>query len=418
MMNLTKTRRPSLALLALAVAAAPTTAMANDDDGRWVISADAVYTAAGDVLEGGTVVVADGKIVAVGPGGSGNVLEVAAVTPGFVDLAVRIDTDAYSVEQSTEASFTSSIDDSLDLFSYRWKRALASGVTTALATPSDMNVIGGLCTVLKTGGAPTLEARTLVSGAALRACLGPQPSAGNQAPRLGPAATFYYRRPTTRMGVEWVFRKSFYDAINAKRFGLDVASEDAAQNAVALRVIDGELPIIVKTQATQDVRTAIYLKEEFGIPRMILDDAVEAWKEPELLRRSGVAVVLPPAPKDGRVRDDYANDNYFLALESAATLKELGVLVALSGHGSSDPESRIANQAGFAMRGGMSFEDALAAVTINPAKMMGVDDRVGSIEVGKDADLVLWNGTPFEPTSAIIGVLLNGELVVDPRPAE
>jgi imidazolonepropionase-like amidohydrolase len=67
------------------------------------------------------------------------------------------------------------------------------------------------------------------------------------------------------------------------------------------------------------------------------------------------------------------------------------------------------------MRGGLPFDAALAAVTINPARMMGVDDRVGSIEVGKDADLVLWNGKPFEPTSAIIGVLLDGVLVVDPR---
>ena len=76
---------------------------------------------------------------------------------------------------------------------------------------------------------------------------------------------------------------------------------------------------------------------------------------------------------------------------------------------------RLGRQAGFAMRGGLPFDAALAAVTINPARMMGVDDRVGSIEVGKDADLVLWNGTPFEPTSAIIGVLLDGVLVVDPR---
>jgi imidazolonepropionase-like amidohydrolase len=77
--------------------------------------------------------------------------------------------------------------------------------------------------------------------------------------------------------------------------------------------------------------------------------------------------------------------------------------------------ARLARQAGFAMRGGLPFEAALAAVTINPARMVGVDDRVGSLEVGKDADLVLWSGTPFEPSSQILGVLLNGELVVDPR---
>ena len=71
---------------------------------------------------------------------------------------------------------------------------------------------------------------------------------------------------------------------------------------------------------------------------------------------------------------------------------------------------------GFAMRGGLPFEAALEAVTINPARMIGIDDRVGSIEVGKDADLLLWNGKPFEATSRVIGVLLDGELVLDPRP--
>ena len=69
------------------------------------------------------------------------------------------------------------------------------------------------------------------------------------------------------------------------------------------------------------------------------------------------------------------------------------------------------------MRGGLSFDAALAAVTLNPARMIGIDESVGSIEVGKHADLVLWSGTPFEPTSQIVGVLLDGKLVVDPRPA-
>jgi imidazolonepropionase-like amidohydrolase len=70
------------------------------------------------------------------------------------------------------------------------------------------------------------------------------------------------------------------------------------------------------------------------------------------------------------------------------------------------------------MRGGLAFQDALAAVTIVPARMLGVDDRVGSLDVGKDADLVLWSGEPFQPTSRVVGVLLDGVLVVDPRPAE
>jgi imidazolonepropionase-like amidohydrolase len=125
--------------------------------------------------------------------------------------------------------------------------------------------------------------------------------------------------------------------------------------------------------------------------------------------------VLPPFPPDGRIPDGFVNDSYFLPLDAARELADLGVAFALSGHGAGEPGARLGDQAGLAMRGGLAFDAALAAVTLVPARMVGVDDRVGSLEVGKDADLVLWSGPPFEPSSRIVGVILGGELVVDPR---
>jgi imidazolonepropionase-like amidohydrolase len=300
------------------------------------------------------------------------------------------------------------VGDSLDLFSYRWERELRSGVTTVLANPDDRAVLGGLGVVLKTGGAPTLAARILKDEAVLRSSMGSEPSSGNRAPRGTRPSSFYFRRPTTRMGVEWVFRKTFYDAIAARR-DKDLRTEETA---ILERVLKGELPVACQAWATQDVRTAVYLKEEFNIPNMFVDAAAEAWREPDLLVRSGMGVVLPPFRFSGRP----GRDDAFYAYNTAATLHEAGVTIALSGHGSSDPASRLNKQPGYAMRGGLPFEAALAAVTINPARMVGIDDRVGSIEVGKDADLVLWSGTPFEPTSRVIGVLLNGELVHDQIP--
>jgi len=383
---------------------------------KWTVRADTVYTAAGDPIAGGVVVIQDGKITAVGTGGGGgDVLEVAAVTPGMIDLSCRIHTNYYSVEQTTETSIDMSVSEALDPFSYRWERELRAGVTTVMVSPFDVNVLGGFGVILKTGGEPNIAARTVKEEACLRGCIGPQPSGGNFAPRGGPPTTFYARRPTTRMGVEWVFRKTYYDLLNNERLGTTVDERTAAHQAVLKRTLAGDLPVVLKAKATQDVRTAIYLKEEFGIPNMILDAAAEAWKEPELVLRSGVGLIFPPYPKDGRVPDGTVNDSYFFALDSAAKFHALGIPIALSGGGAADVGQRLGRQAGFAMRGGLPFDAALAAVTINPARMMGVDDRVGSIEVGKDADLVLWNGKPFEPTSAIIGVLLDGVLVVDPR---
>ncbi len=391
--------------VSLALAVSP--AAAQDS---WVIRADAVYTADGEAIEGGFVAVSDGKIAGVGPGsgGGGDVLEAAAVTPGLIDLSVRIGTREFSVEQSTETPIELDVADTLDLFSYRWARELRSGVTTVLATPYDNAVLGGYGTVLKTGGEPTLEGRTLKGKAVLRASMGSQPSSGNYPPRGTSPSNFYARRPTTRMGVEWVFRKSYYDALADEQ-------NDDPRLAILRETIQGNLPVAVQAWATQDVRTAVYLKEEFGIPRMFLDAAAEAWKEPALLVRSGVGVVLPPFSFEGRVSDGYTNAEHFLALDSAAKLHAAGVPIALSAHNAMDVGSRLPRQAGMAMRGGLSFEAALAAVTLEPARMVGVEDRVGTIEVGKDADLVLWSGKPFELTSRVIGVLLDGVLVVDPR---
>ncbi len=391
-------------VLLLALLASPTAAQ------DWVVRADTVYTASGDPIDGGFVKVSDGKITGVGSGrgGGGDVLECAAVTPGLIDLSVRIDTGSFSVEQSEETPIELNVADAIDLFSYRWDRELKSGVTTVLANPNDRAVLGGLGVVLKTGGGPSLDARLVKDDAVLRASLGSAPASGNRAPRGSRPSSFYFRRPTTRMGTEWVFRKAFYDTIAASKD----AERRTGETDVLARVLSGELPIAVQGWATQDVRTACYLKEEFGIPRMFVDAAAEAWKEPDLLVRSGAAVVLPPFRFEGQTGVDGA----FMAYNTAALLQEKGVTIALSGHGTSDVGMRLNKQPGYAMRGGLSFDAALAAVTINPARMVGVDNRVGSLEEGKDADLVLWNGKPFEPSSSVIGVLLDGELVLDPRP--
>lgn len=400
--------RRTISVLAAALAALAPLAPGASAQDSWLIRADTIYTASGNPIQGGSLLLSGGSIAAIGPGRGGDeTFEAAAVTPGLVELSPRFGTGAFSVEQSSETPIEMDVVDALDLYAYRWERELRGGVTSVLVTPQDEAVLGGLCAVVKTGGGTTLEERLVKRGAVLRGSMGSQPSRGNQPPRGTPPITFYFRRPTTRMGVEWTFRKAFYDAVAG------AGEEDARvaeQNEILRRCLRGELPLGVQAWATQDIRTAIYLKEEFDLPRMFVDAAAEAWREPDLLVRSGMSVVLPPYEFQGRT-----NDEAFYALDTAAKLHELGVEVALSGHGSRDPQFRLARQPGFAMRGGLPFDAALAAVTIVPARLAGVDDRVGSIEVGKDADLVLWSGTPFEPTSEVIGVFLNGELVVDRR---
>lgn len=371
---------------------------------KLVISADAVYSADGNLLEGGTVAIAGGKIAAVVPGGDGgdDALHVAAITPGLIDLSPRIHTGDYSVEEASEVRPGDLAAGSVDLFDKRWERLLASGVTTVMVGPAYENVIGGLSSVVKTGGAKRLDERTVAEGNALVGTFGGQAARGNS-PVWGRPTTFFARRPTTRMGTEWVHRKAFYDALAAMR---DEERQFEGWEVMA-SVIEGERPYFVQAGATQDIRTACYLKEEFGLPSMVLDGAAEATREPEILKRAGAAVVLPPHAPQGRT----AVDNGFMPWNTANELLELGVPVALSAHGSASPNANLGMQAGYAMRGGLDLDEALRAVTLTPAELAGVADRVGTIEVGKDADLVLWSGTPFAATSRVIGVVLDGEVV-------
>ena len=400
------------ALLTLAAAGAQAQQVLPEQE-NWKVSADVVYTAAGEPIEKGLITISEGVIRSVTKGGGSNgklSLHVAAITPGMVDLSARVGTGSGSVEQSREVAPDLRVADTLDVFDVDWDIQARSGVTTVLVNPPDFDVIGGLGVVVKTAGPKGVAARRVKADAVLRGAMGSQPSARNH-PAFGRPEDFFSRRPTTRMGVEWELRKAFYDA------AASAASEDRAFRGSdqLLAVLQGQRPLMLQAWTTQDIRTAIFFKEEMeteglGQVRLILDAAAEAWKEPEMLARSGAAVVLPPYPTDGRTRE-----NSFMALHCAKLVHDLGLQLALSAHGSRDPGARLDRQAGFAMRGGLPFKAALKAVTINPARMVGVDDRVGSIEVGKDADLVLWQGTPFEPTGRIIGVVLQGELVLDPR---
>ena len=248
-----------------------------------------------------------------------------------------------------------------------------------------------------------LEGTPMMCGA-----IGSQPSQRNS-PAFSRPTSFYNRRPTTRMGVEWEWRQAFFVAGQA-------APDQKDPDTVMLRdALAGKVGTFIQAWTTQDIRTAVYLKEEmmkegFGTMRLVIDCGAEAWKEPDMLVRTETAVVLPPFPSQGRT-----TDQALMPLETPKKLAEAGIVFALSAHDGGDASARLDVQAGFAMRGGLSREAALAAVTITPARMLGIDERVGSVEVGKDADLVLWNGEPFEVTSKPVGVLVDGRLVLDPR---
>jgi imidazolonepropionase-like amidohydrolase len=405
------------ALLALLAFAAPL-AQAPEPQ-RWLLRSDRIVTGTGRVLSG-VIEVRNGQISLVGSDAGSeddpadNKLQAYAITAGLIDASPRLG-GPETVEQSSEVTPNLRVADALDPFDPAFERLVRCGVTSVLAAPLDQNVIGGLGAVLKTAGPESIAERTVKADAVLRGSMGGQPSSGNR-PAFGRPTTFFNRRPTTRMGVEWEWRKAFFDT------ALERNTADPGR-AVLVSALKGELPVFVQAWVTQDIRTAVFLREEvqsrpefaaagLNRPRFVIDAAAEAWKEPQLLSRSGTAVVLPPFPADGRT-----GERALMAANVAKVLKESGVPFALSSHGSGDPESCLAAQAGYAMAGGIGFEDALAAVTSVPARLLGVEDRVGTIEVGKDADLVLWSGEPFEPGSRVVVTIVGGALAYDGRAA-
>ncbi|MGB0331933.1 MAG: amidohydrolase family protein [Planctomycetota bacterium] len=389
-------------ILSAAVAASGSSVPA--DGTSWTIHADKVYTSTGKIHESALIVVEGGKIRAITPGveATRDALHAAVVTAGMVDASARLNSGTSSVEQSSEVTPLISAEYGLDLYSPGWGRLARKGVTSAFITPLNQNCIGGMGTVVKTAGDRTFKARTVEGAPMLCGAIGSQPSQRNSS-AFGRPTSFYNRRPTTRMGVEWEWRKSFFEAAQTK------APDDAQR--VLLDALAGKVGVFVQAWATQDIRTAVFLKEEmaregFGEMRLVIDAGAEAWREPAMLVRTNTAVILPPVPAQGRT-----TDGALMSMECARVLRDNGITFALSGHGG----SRLDIQAGLAMRGGLTREQALRAVTLTPAQLLGVDGRVGSVEAGKDADLILWNGEPFEATTRPVGVLVGGHLALDPR---
>ena len=168
------------------------------------------------------------------------------------------------------------------------------------------------------------------------------------------------------------------------------------------------MPLLVTVHRHNDIMTALRIAEEFDI-RIVLDGASEAYLLIDEIREAGVPVILHPAmARAGGEREN-------LSFTTAAKLADAGIPVAFqSGYEGYVPKTRnILFEAAVTLAHGMSFDQALAAITIDAASILGLNDRVGSIEVGKDGDLALYDGDPFEYTSHAIGTVINGVHVSD-----
>ncbi|RJY09158.1 amidohydrolase family protein [Aurantiacibacter aquimixticola] len=397
----------SFALIgAFAAALLSTTAFAQDVAVRggqvWTMGPQGVIT-------DGVVVIEDGRITAVGPAASTaipqgmEVLTAPVVTPGLVDAHSTVGLTGYLNQPDDQDQ----LDDSapvqphlraIDAYNphdrlVQWVREL--GTTTLHTGHGPGALVSGQTMVVKTRG-NTVEEALVEDGTMIAANLG--------------AWALDESSPGTRAKQMAMLRQAL---VAAQSGGSDEEDDDAENsgrrdlmNEAFQSVLRGETPLLITANRMQDMQSALRLAEEFDIT-VVIDGAADAHMMLDELREAGVSLTLHPT----MARNSGELEN--AALTTAAVLAEAGVPFALqSGYEAYVPKTRVVLwEAGYAAGNGLAPQDALASVTIDAARIIGMDSRVGSLEVGKDGDVAMFDGDPFEYVTPVTGVVIEGEVV-------
>jgi len=373
------------------------------------VKAGRILTISGEPITDGVILIEDGKIVEIGTGieipEDAVVIDAgkSVVMPGLVDASAAAPVRGDLNEQSSEITPTFRISDALDPQSKALKRVVQTGVTTLFVSPGRQNVIGGLGVVVKPAG--KIPQQMIVKDeAALRIVMDLDSTQGNRIPRREPAINFYYRRPGIRMAIIWMLRKSFFDAQQQA----DSEQTEDPNMAILSAALKDEIPIHVNARRAIVIRAALKVADEYGL-KLILQECTEGYKVAGQLAEGKIPVVLGPFYYYPGNMGQY-REGRKVNWNNAGILAEAGVKVALSSGGQSGAID-ILTAATFAVRHGMDRDEALKAITITPAEILGVADRVGSLEKGKDADIVVLSGDPLNVTTCIEKVILNGKTV-------
>ncbi len=375
------------------------------------IVGETIHTLAGQPITNGVVLVDDGKISRVGRAAEVPVpvgiqrLTAKVVTPGLIDAHTVVGFTGYLNQDQDQDQLdpNEAIQPELRAIDgynpqerlIEWVRGF--GVTTIHTGHAPGSLISGQTMIAKTTGNTVLDA--VVSPAAMIAAT------------LGDAARFKdsdKKPPGTRSKAVAMLRSELVKAQEyLRKQGLEDEKKrpdrDLRLEALVL-VLKGKMPLMVTVHRATDILAAIRVAEEFNI-NLVLDGAAEAYLLIDQIKAAGVPVIIHPTMwRSGR------GETENLSMETASLLRKAGIRVAMqSGYESYVPKTRVALfEAAVAAANGLSFEEALATITIDAARILGVDDRVGSIEPGKDADFALYDGDPFEYTSHCVGVVIGG----------
>jgi len=375
-----------------------------------------VMTMAGPAFVG-DVAIENGKIVAVGQSLSYSDAEVRDVTgmtvmPGIVDPHCHIGMweDAMGFEGADGNECTNPITpelraiDAINPYDRCFEEAAAGGVTTCVTGPGSANVIGGQFVAIKTYG-DSVDDMVLRFPVAVKAAFGENPKRVYNGKN---------QTPSTRMATAALMRKALIEAqeynekLERGKADPEKMPERNLGKEILARVIRRELPMKIHAHRADDILTAIRICREFKL-RYTLDHCTEGYlitdKLKEALSEDCEGIIVGPLLTD-RSKIELKN----LSFKAPKVLEQAGIEYAMMTDHPVTPEQYLPICTAVAVREGASEESALKAITINAAKITGIADRVGSIEVGKDADIAVFSGHPFDFRSRCVLTLVNGKV--------
>jgi imidazolonepropionase-like amidohydrolase len=378
----------------------------------------------GEPIESGTVLVEDGRIAAVGdsdltvPDGT-TVVDATGrwVLPGFVDahthLGVHEEGEDWAGEDTNEMTDPNTAHvraiDAINPAELGFRDALAGGVLAVNVTPGSGNPIGGQTVALKTWGR-RVDEMVLRQPAGMKSALGENPKRvyGDQK-----------KTPSTRLGTAAVLRAALTEARTYLR-KQESASTDSDRPETDLKlealamVLRREIPWRQHSHRADDIATALRLADEFGYD-LVIDHGTEAHLLADELAERGIPVLVGPM-LTSRSKVELRHRS----LRTPGLLARAGVEVSIITDHPVVPIRFLVHQATLAVREGLDRETALRALTLNPARVLGIDDRLGSITVGKDADLCVWSGDPLDAMQRVEVAFIEGREVYrfDPESGE
>ena len=388
---------------ASAAPASPALAAATPQDHPVALVGARIHTAAGPAIENGTIVFRDGVITALGTNISlpddAEVVDLSGmvIMPGMLDNHSHIGADSRDLNEfPTRFGPQHRIRDVLSPDDAFWKDAVQGGVTTVVTGPGSGEVSSGQAIVIKTWG-ESIDERVVKERGGLKIAMG----------RKRPDQS-----PTTSMAVTALLRAKFIEAqeYEAKWAAWEEGGREGPAPArdlgmeALVRVLNGEDRVRSHVHSAHDILSIIRLSQEFDFG-LTIHHSTEAYKVADDIAAAGIDVVGLPLFTRVALSDE--------VMATGTVMNEKGVRFAFH---TDDPvvgSKWQRGNAGLGIRYGMTEQQALDAVTINPAAIAGVEDRVGSLEVGKDADIVVLSGTWYEVSSLVTRVYVDGRTAYD-----